>query len=237
MRAVSVIFRREHCSKENGVNSPKKRIVSCGLTKPNMWNEWSDAVGRNWDWVQSQSCPCMHFTNQSVRQLVYIKGKSSFLKNVTPRWGGFQYLHRIHASRRRRQEGNPVPGDITEPPCSCGMGTWPSRLWESRIWDSKIWPRVPWDSEPRLTALARVSRNCKWQTHFLVRESTPHQQTYNSRTEIKIWSWNTDGCLTPRQTGRLTVGGIIILTLTLQNLRMNMAYQLDGHRHTSSAYI
>jgi hypothetical protein len=29
---------------------------------------------------------------------------------VTPRGGGFEYLHRSAASRKRRRKGNPVPG-------------------------------------------------------------------------------------------------------------------------------
>jgi hypothetical protein len=32
--------------------------------------------------------------------------------------GGFKYLHRSPASRRRRRKGNPVPGGITGPLCS-----------------------------------------------------------------------------------------------------------------------
>jgi hypothetical protein len=32
--------------------------------------------------------------------------------------GGFKYLHRSPASRRKRRKGNPVPGGITGPPCS-----------------------------------------------------------------------------------------------------------------------
>jgi hypothetical protein len=52
--------------------------------------------------------------------------------------------------------------------------------------DSKIWSRVPWDSNPRITALARASSNSKQQTRPLVRESAPHQQTRNCLTVIKI---------------------------------------------------
>jgi hypothetical protein len=47
-------------------------------------------------------------------------------------------------------------------------GTYPSGLAESGIWDSKIWSRVPWDSDLRMTVLARPSNNCKRQTHPLV---------------------------------------------------------------------
>jgi hypothetical protein len=36
--------------------------------------------------------------------------------------------------------------------------------------DSKIWSRVQRDSNPKMTALARVSSNCKSQTRLLVRE-------------------------------------------------------------------
>jgi hypothetical protein len=35
--------------------------------------------------------------------------------------GGLEYLHLSPASRKRRRKGNPVPGGITEPPCSWGI--------------------------------------------------------------------------------------------------------------------
>jgi hypothetical protein len=41
-----------------------------------------------------------------------------------------------------------------------------------------------------MTALARVSGNCKRQTRPLIRESAPYQQTRNCLTVIKIWSLN-----------------------------------------------
>jgi hypothetical protein len=56
---------------------------------------------------------------------------------VIPCGGGVEYRHRSSASRRRRRKG------------------------KSRIWDSKIWSRVLRDSDPRMTALARTSSNCK----------------------------------------------------------------------------
>jgi hypothetical protein len=43
----------------------------------------------------------------------------------------------------------------------------------------------------------------------LVREDVPHQETRNCPKVIKIWQRAPDGCLTPRQTGRLTVGSNI----------------------------
>jgi hypothetical protein len=84
--------------------------------------------------------------------------------SIPPRGGGVEYLHRDPASRRRRRKG------------------------KSRIWDSKMWPRVLWDSDQKMTALARTSRNCKRQTRSLVREGAPNQQTRNCQTIIKIWS-------------------------------------------------
>jgi hypothetical protein len=81
-----------------------------------------------------------------------------------PCGGGVEYLHPSPASRGRRRKG------------------------KSRIWDSKIWSRIPRDSDPRMTALVRTSRNCKRQTHPLVRERAPHQQTRNCLTVIKILS-------------------------------------------------
>jgi hypothetical protein len=62
-----------------------------------------------------------------------------------------------------------------------------------------------------MTALARPNSNCKKHTRPLVREGAPHQQIRNYLTVIKIWAWAPGGCLTPRQTDRLTVGRNITL--------------------------
>jgi hypothetical protein len=56
-------------------------------------------------------------------------------------------------------------------------------------------------------------QHLKRQTCPLVRGGVPRQQTRNCVTVIKICSWAPDGCLTPRQTDRLTVGSNITLTL------------------------
>jgi hypothetical protein len=76
----------------------------------------------------------------------YLKGRSAMCSLIIQRVGGVEYLHRSPASRRRRQKG------------------------KSQIWDSKIWSRVPRDSDPRMNALARTSRNCKWQNDPLFRK-------------------------------------------------------------------
>jgi hypothetical protein len=99
-------------------------------------------------------------------------------------------LHRIPASRRRRRKG------------------------KSRIWDSKIGSGVPRDSDPRMTALVRASSYYKRQTRPLVRGRAPHQQTRNHLTVMRIYSKAPDACSIPGQTGRLTVGRNISLTLT-----------------------
>jgi hypothetical protein len=58
---------------------------------------------------------------------------TDWLEGITPCEGGVEYLHHDPASRRRQRNG------------------------KSQIWHSKIWLRVPWDSDPRNTALARAS--------------------------------------------------------------------------------
>jgi hypothetical protein len=65
-------------------------------------------------------------------------------------------------------------------------GTWPSKL-GSLKWDSKIWSWVLLDFDPRVTALARPRSNCtsKLQTHPLIREGAPHQESRNRQTEKK----------------------------------------------------
>jgi hypothetical protein len=87
-----------------------------------------------------------------------------YISEQTPCGGGVEYLHRDPASLRRRRKG------------------------KSQIWDSKIWPWVLWDSDQKMTVVARASRNCKWQSRPLVREVAPNQQSHNCQTIIKIWS-------------------------------------------------
>jgi hypothetical protein len=60
-----------------------------------------------------------------------------------------------------------------------------------------------------MTVLVGASSNCKRQTRTLVREDAPHQQTHN------YLAYALDECLTPRQTGTLTVGRNIILALII----------------------
>jgi hypothetical protein len=84
-----------------------------------------------------------------------------------------------------------------------------------------------------MTALARASSNCKRQTRPHVRETGPHQQTRNCLTVIRIAQ---DGSLTPRQTGRLTVGRNIILTLSL-TLTSNRTCGLVVKRDVTVYYI
>jgi hypothetical protein len=83
---------------------------------------------------------------------------------MIPCGGGFEYLHRNPASHRRRRKR------------------------KSQIWDSKLWSRVLWESDPKMSALARAGSNWRRQIRPLIRESAPHQQTSNCLTVIKIWS-------------------------------------------------
>jgi hypothetical protein len=69
----------------------------------------------------------------------------------------------------------------------------------------------PWDSDLRKTALGMLRKNWKLQTRLLVREGSPHTQIRNCIQIIKERRWETgrgapDGCLAPRESGRLTVG-------------------------------
>jgi hypothetical protein len=50
-----------------------------------------------------------------------------FRKQLPPCRGGLEYHRRGPASRRRRRKGNPVPGDVTGPPChwrTSRLGGW-----------------------------------------------------------------------------------------------------------------
>jgi hypothetical protein len=65
---------------------------------------------------------------------------------------------------------------------------------------------------------AQKQLNRKLQTRPLVREGATKQQTRSCLKEIsrrkKNWSWVPDGRLTPRQSGRLTVGRKLTSTST-----------------------
>jgi hypothetical protein len=54
--------------------------------------------------------------------------------------------------------------------------------------DSKIWPRVLRDSDPKITAMARASCNCKGQTRPLVRQGVLNKKNRNCQTILKIWT-------------------------------------------------
>jgi hypothetical protein len=79
-------------------------------------------------------------------------------------------------------------------------------------WRSIESETVKYGHESRRTTLAKANSNCKRQTSPLVREGAPQQQTHDCLTVTKFCSWPPDECLTPRQTGRLTVGRNITFT-------------------------
>jgi hypothetical protein len=114
----------------------------------------------------------IYFDNRESElwKMTHIISHGCIIRNILkfmlmiPCGGGVEYLHRNPVSPRRRRKG------------------------KSRIWDSKVWSHVPRDSDSRMTALARASSNCKRETHPLIRESAPHQQSRNCPTVIKIWS-------------------------------------------------
>jgi hypothetical protein len=105
-----------------------------------------------------------HINRETVFSVGSVLRQTSGETNRIPCGGGVKYFHRSPASCRRRRKG------------------------KSQIWECKIWLQVPWDSDLRMTALMRASSNCKWHMHPLVRDSTPHQETRNCLTVIKIWS-------------------------------------------------
>jgi hypothetical protein len=94
----------------------------------------------------------------AVRAEVIYRGPSVITGYTEdPCGGGVEYLHRDPASRRRRRKG------------------------KSQIWENKIWSPVPRDSDPKKTALGRISSIHKWQTRPLVREGAPQNKTVTVR--------------------------------------------------------
>jgi hypothetical protein len=68
----------------------------------------------------------------------------TYMHSIIPCGGGIQYLHRIHASRRRRRKGNPLPGGHNWATCHWGTYTesWSSRLGVGRKADDlALWKK------------------------------------------------------------------------------------------------
>jgi hypothetical protein len=77
--------------------------------------------------------------------------------------------------------------------------------------------------------LARQSSKCKLQTRPLVKQGASHQQIRNSLKIIKKkWSRVPSGRLTPRNSGRLTVGHNITLILTLTTVQFSPELRNDS---------
>jgi hypothetical protein len=91
------------------------------------------------------------------------------------------------------EKGTQCLGDIN-------TGTWPSRLW----WVSNLrhlnMVMSPAGSDPRMTTLARTSRNFKWQTHPLVKEGATHQQINPKQLILKQISFINEWMTTTRKT-------------------------------------
>jgi hypothetical protein len=59
------------------------------------------------------------------------------------------------------------------------------------------------------------SINCELHIRLLVRECVPYQQSRTFLVVIKMCSMSPDGCLRPRETGRLTISFIKTMILSL----------------------
>jgi hypothetical protein len=69
----------------------------------------------------------IHVSDTDISLVVSLEGfggkppVAKELSTLSPRGGGFEYLHRIPASRRRPRNGNPVPAGVIGPPSSWGI--------------------------------------------------------------------------------------------------------------------
>lgn len=77
---------------------------------------------------------------------------------------------------------------------------------------------------PRMTRLAMARSNCKCQIRSLVREKDPESTNTQMSGSNKTLPWAPGGCLTPRPTGRLTVGRKATLAL----IYGTVGQQLEG---------
>jgi hypothetical protein len=132
---------------------------------------------------------------------------------LRPCGGGFKYPP---ASRRKGQKGNPVPGGITRPPCSWGIKMWGPGCpgWGSLGYEAVKYGHASPGTQtqewlPRWGLAAIVNGRPVLSSERALHINKPATVL----TVIKIWSKAPSGCLTPKQTGRVTVSRNITLTL------------------------
>jgi hypothetical protein len=99
------------------------------------------------------------------------------------------------------------PGDTTTKTCL-------SRLRETKIWESNLWCWAPQDSGQRMTAQVRPINDCNYRSLILSEGRLASKNLQLSDSLIYICSYAPDGYQKLRQTGRLTVGRNVTVTLT-----------------------
>jgi hypothetical protein len=78
--------------------------------------------------------------------------------------------------------------------------------------------------DPRVIALAGPRSNCTVNYRSILPSERAPQIKKPSivRQKTKIWSWAPDGSVTPRQTGRLTVGRKLTSTSDSESVVLNL---------------
>jgi hypothetical protein len=88
-------------------------------------------------------CVCVRKKKQDSVSKYHVKWE--LLKRLLyPRGIRLEYRHHSTVGRKRRWKGNPLPGDVTGPPCS--RGTWPPGLGESQMRDIRN-QAIVWQKE------------------------------------------------------------------------------------------
>jgi hypothetical protein len=135
---------------------------------------------------------------------------------------GIEYLHLCLENRKRQRKENPVPGVYLGHPVPVGYkygGPGPPGWGSLKNWDNKIWSWVPQDWDPRETELARPAAKVNYRPVLSSERDLQYNKPPNCPKKISRWKKNwlrvPDDCMSPRRTGRLTVGRNIILTLTI----------------------
>jgi hypothetical protein len=183
------------------VISPGTRWLSC-------FSRWLP-VGLNIKHRFPKELPFLRHLDHAENTLPHITWLTRVIGSI-PWGGGLEYLHCSPASRKRRRKGNPVPGDITGPPCSWGYKYGNLALHVERVSYEIVkygrefcgtWTRE-WLLWQGPEAIVPVNYRL-----VLSSERAPHiKKPAIVRQKTKIWLWTPDGSPTPRHTGRLTVG-------------------------------
>jgi hypothetical protein len=112
------------CLLKDGITEPEETVVARERLCKHLFTATNSRDRSNWDTRNNRGTvgSGVFYAELDVQRSPASEDLSRWASRLSsPREGGFEYLHRSPASRRRRRKGSTAPGGITGPSCSWGI--------------------------------------------------------------------------------------------------------------------